>query len=411
MMYDLALSWRNLRARPIQSVIPVIVVALAIALSITVLALGDGAREGIIEASDPFGVLVVGPKGDGQQLVLNTILLQGLPLGTIPYDIYETLADDPRVRLAVPLAKGDNVAGAPVIGTNAAFFELRTAIDAPPAFRLADGEIFDEDFEAVLGSRAADALNLGLGGTFRVGHGFEQGLEDDIHANVYTVVGILESSGTPYDTAVYTTVETVWRVHAPMAGETNPFAVDTGGAADRLTSILVQPVGFAEQNQLWQEFYAGTEAQAAFPGQELGALFDLLRQAEQILGVVGYLVFGIAALTVFLSIYGATLSREREIAIVRSLGGSRLHVFRIVIFEALIITLAGSILGRAIGYGAAAGIASVYSAQSSIPIPIRYLGELEAVLWLLPVGVAIAAGLIPAALAYSVDVVEKLTPA
>jgi len=409
MIYDVFLSWRNVQARPIQSLIPMVVMALAIALSITVLALGSGVRRGIIQSSDPFGVLVIGPKGDGQQLVLNTILLQGLPLGTIPYGIYETLLDDPRARLAIPLATGDNIAGAPIIGTTLSFFELRTSLNAPPAFALARGSLFAADFESVLGSRAAGELGLALGDTFRPGHGFEAGLADDNHDAVYTVVGILEPSNTPYDSAVYTTLHSIWDVHEPVVNANSPFAIGEVGGADGLTSILVQPVGFAEQNQLWQEFYTGTEAQAVFPGQELGGLFDLLRQGEQILSAVGYLVLGIAALTIFLSIYGTTINREKDIAIIRSLGGSRITVFRIIIFETVVLTLFGALLGRLVGYGIAWVIATLFVQQSTIPLPIQFLGNLEPVLWLITFGVGLAAGLLPAALAYNVDVIEKLS--
>jgi putative ABC transport system permease protein len=409
-MYDLTLSWRNLQARPVQALIPLLVMALAIALTITVLALGEGARRGIVQASDPFGVLVVGPKGDGQQLVLNSILLQGLPLGTIPYSIYEELRQDERVRLVVPLAKGDNVGGAPAIGTNLDFFQLRTEVNAPPTFQLQTGDYFHEDYQAVLGNRAANDLGLTIGDTFRAAHGLGSTLASDLHENVYTVVGILEASGTPYDNAVYTTINTVWQVHETEETDAlSPFVIGEAGASNRLTSVLVQPVGFVEQNQLWQEYYTRTDAQAVFPGQELGALFDLLRQGEQILTIVGYMVFGIAALTVFLSIYGATVSREREIAIMRSLGGKRSNVFRMVIFETLILTIAGSLLGRIFGYGLAWVIATVFSERSAIPIPIAYLTTLEPFLWLLPLGVGVLAGLIPAAMAYRVDVVEKLT--
>lgn len=309
MIYDIFLAWRSLRARPVQAFIPMFVVGLAMALSITVLALSDGARRGISQAADPFGVLVIGPKGDGQQLVLNTILLQGLPLGTIPYDVYEALSVDARVRLAVPLAKGDNLGGAPIIGTNRAFFELRTDINALPAFQVDDGTLFTADFEAVLGSRAASELGLTIGDRFQAAHGFSAGFESDVHEAMYQVVGILRASGTPYDNAVYTSIETVWKVHHEEEAESSPFIIEDSGASDRLTSVLVQPVGFAEQNQLWQEFYAGTTAQAVFPGQELGGLFDLLNQGAQILGVVSYLVLGIAGLTVFLSIYGVTINR------------------------------------------------------------------------------------------------------
>ncbi|MDZ4765050.1 MAG: ABC transporter permease [Chloroflexota bacterium] len=407
MIYDIATSWRGLRARPIQTVIPMLVMALALALSICVLALGDAARRGIARAADPFGVLVVGPKGDGQQLVLNSILLQGLPLGTIPYDIYARLAADPRARLVVPLAKGDNLGGAPMIGTNANFFELRTDVNAAPAFQIGRGRLFAADFEAVLGARAAAEAGLDMGDSFRAAHGVARGLASDIHENVFTVVGVLAASGTPYDNAVYTTVESVWSVHEEA--ESDPFAVGDAGAAQSLTSILVQPVGFSEQNQLWQEFYVGTEAQAVFPGQELGGLFDLLRQGEQILQIVGYLVLGIAALTVFLSMYSAILSRERDIAIMRSLGAGRTNVFRVVLFETLSLTLIGALIGRIMGYGAALIIASAFAEQATLPLPVRYLTELEPLLWLLPLMVGLLAGLLPAIMAYSVDVVEKLS--
>ena len=156
MRYDLTLAWRGVRSRLIQTIIPLIIVALGVAVAVATLALSDGVRRGIVQASDPFGVLVIGPKGDGQQLVLNSILLQGLPLGTIPASIYDEMRADPRVRLAVPLAKGDNIGGAPMIGTNAAFFDHKTAVDAPPAFQVGDGRLFQGDFEVFeVGGRPA----------------------------------------------------------------------------------------------------------------------------------------------------------------------------------------------------------------------------------------------------------------
>jgi putative ABC transport system permease protein len=409
MMYDAFLAWRGLRARPVQTMIPIVALALALGLSILVLALGDAARRGIVQAADPFGALVVGPKGDAEQLVLNTILLQGLPLGVIPRDIYDRLEGDPRVRLAVPLAFGDNIGNAPVIGTSAAFFQLRTEQYAPPAFQVVEGRLFSGDFEAVLGSRAAAQLGLSIGDTFRAAHGVEAGLEDDVHAQVYTVVGVLGPSGTAYDGAVLVTMETVWNVHAPGGDAGSPLIIDGLGAPDGLTAVLVQANGFAEQNRIWQEFYAGTEAQAAFPGQSLGALFDLLRQGERLLTLVGYLVFFIAALTVFLSVYSATQRREREIAIMRAVGGGRRNIVRLVLFESLLLVLVGSLLGRVLGYGVALIVANGFSVQSSIPLPVRWLGGLEPVLWLLPLAAALLAGLIPALLAYRVNVVDGLT--
>jgi putative ABC transport system permease protein len=170
------------------------------------------------------------------------------------------------------------------------------------------------------------------------------------------------------------------------------------------------PTGFIEQNQLAQQFYIEPTLQAAFPGQELGGLLNLLGQAQQILNIIGYLVLGIAGLTVFLAMYSAIMSRQHAIAVMRGLGGSRSTVFRVVIFETMILAVAGAIVGRILGYGIAALIASQIQQRAAIPISVRFMPELEVALWALAIGVGFLAGLIPALMAYRVNVVENLFP-
>ena len=427
-MYELKIAWRNLLSRPVQTLVTVVVVALAVALAVTVTHLNEGLQRGIIRASDPFGVLIVGAKGSSQQLVLSTLLLQGTPVGNIAGHIYTELRTDPRVALAVPIAMGDNVGGARIVGTDEHFFALRPSQQEPPAFQLAAGQRFGGDFEAVLGSRAAAELGLTLGDRFRPEHGVERGLESDTHAEEHTVVGILRPSNTPFDNAVLTSVESVIRMHGEAepvtpaaaspaqadehAGEHDDEAGDTHAHVDsgQVTAVLVQPVGFIEANELWRDFYTGTQAQAVFPGRELGGLFDLLNQGQEILIVVGYLAAIMAALTLFLAIYSATESRQQLLAILRSTGASRGTVVAVVLVETVLMALLGTLLGRLLGYGAAAAIAAQITRQSAIPISIGYLGTLEATLWLLPLALGVLAGLLPAWHAYRVNVVEKLFP-
>lgn len=243
MIYDLSIAWRNLRNRPVETAVPVLVVALAIALSVAVFALSDGAEEGIVQASDPFGMLVIGSAGSGQELVLSSILLQGNPIGNIPYAVYDNLEnDDSRVQLAVPLAFGDSYRASRLIGTNRSFFELRSTRTAPPAFQIAQGRLFepfeplsaddehdDEHVEeatdhehegaisvaeVVVGSLAAQRSDLSVGDTFLGTHGVGVGIAANQHSNLrYEVVGILQPSGTAYDNAIYTPLEAVWYVH------------------------------------------------------------------------------------------------------------------------------------------------------------------------------------------------------
>lgn len=411
-MYELKLAWRNLTSRPVQTLVTLTVVALAVALAITVIHLNEGLQRGIIRASDPFGVLVVGAKGSGQQLVLSTLLLQGTPVGNIGGHIFEELRDDPRVALAVPIALGDNVGGARIVGTDDHFFELRSSLQAEPAFRLAEGRIFAADFEAVLGSRAAAELGLRIGDQFRPAHGVEPGLEGDDHAEVHTVVGILHRSDTPFDNAVFTSVHSVIAMHAePPAPADLALTDDHDHAIEgQVTAVLVAPVGFIEANQLWREFYTGVEAQAVFPGRELGGLFDLLNQGQEILIIVGYLAAIMAALTLFLAIYSATESRQHLLAILRGVGASRRTVMLVVLIETVLVAVFGALLGRLLGYGVAAAIAGEISRRSAIPVAIGWLPQVEPVLWLLPLALGVLAGILPAWQAYRVNVVEKLFP-
>jgi putative ABC transport system permease protein len=411
MRYDLGIAWRDLSTRRVTTFVAVAVVSVAIALSVAVTHLNDALQRGIVRASDPFGVLVVGAKGSAQQLVLSTLLLQGVPVGNIPLTIHERLSEDERVSLAVPIAMGDNAGGARIIGTDASFFDLSPGVGEAASFQLLEGRLFETDFEAVAGARAARDQGLTIDSTFLPAHGVEQGLEDDVHDDPHTVVGILKPSGTAFDDAVFTSVASVNAVHGAQAhaeGETH--AEGAADAEEAVTAVLVRPTGFAEANEIWQDFYVGTEAQAVFPGAELGGIFDLLDQAQDLLLGVGWLAALMAALTVFLAVFSAGAARERLLATMRALGASRLSVSRVVMLESVVIALAGAMVGRLLGYGVAIVLAGQIGTDSAVPVDIAYLPSLEVWLWLLPLAVGLAAGTIPAWQAYRANILERLYP-
>ena len=65
---------------------------------------------------------VLGARGSPLQLVLNTIFHLETSPGNIPWGMYQTMKNDPRVELAVPYALGDNYHGYRIVGTTTALF-------------------------------------------------------------------------------------------------------------------------------------------------------------------------------------------------------------------------------------------------------------------------------------------------
>jgi len=427
-LFVLQLGWRSVASRWVQTVATLLVIGLALALFIAVAVLNVGVREGLTEASDPFGTLVIGPKGDAQQLVLSTILLNGNPLGTIDEAIYKELLDDPRAALVIPLAMADNIGNARIIGTTVDFFTLQPSLNSVSPFQLAEGRLFEVEehhanfseaqeetnyeearvFEAVLGATAAEQLGLTIGDQFVSSHGTGAVLNADVHKEPFEVIGVLQQTNTAFDGAVFTTLNAVWDSHRDEFEAAFASKLDNTAGAGDLTAILVKPVGFGEANGIWQSFYNRNDAQAAFPGQELGRLLNTFDQLEDILSNVGYLAALMAGITIFLTIYSATKAREQLIAVMRGVGAGRGAIVGMVLIEALIIAVLGALLARLLGYGAATVLASRFSAQNMIPIPVRYLFELEPFLWGVPIVLALVAGLIPALMAFRINVVEKL---
>ena len=84
-MNDLQVAWRQVTARLVTHGLTVATIALAVGLAVATDLLAQGVQRGIDRAAGPFDVLV-GSRGNAQQLVINSVLLQGDPLENVPED-------------------------------------------------------------------------------------------------------------------------------------------------------------------------------------------------------------------------------------------------------------------------------------------------------------------------------------
>lgn len=432
----LQMAWRNLINRRVQTLITAIVIIIGVSMALSIMMLSDGIKQGIVKASEPYG-MIVGSKGSANQLVFNTIFLMDNPLSNISLDYYRSLEADPRVNQAVPFALGDNYKGFRIVGTSAEFFALRGKPADPPYFHLAAGRIFDKAFEAVIGSKVAAETGLAIGDTFVSGHGVAMSNEQDEHKETpYTVVGILSGVSAPSDKGIYVTMDSYWVSHgqhghhedietshgqgeaakasaAPTTAPGKPGQAALSWTTNQLeapqgvTAALIKPKSYMDLMKMYQEINQGARAQAVFPGQIIAKIFDMMGSGEQVLKYISYVVLGMSGLTIVLALYGSTIERRRTVSILRAIGASRRSVLAIVLLECVLIVALGCIGGIAGGYLLTVALSMYIGSQISITVIPMYNWELLSIVGIVGC-MGILAGILPAMSAYRMEAARYL---
>ncbi len=396
------LLWRNLRTRAGANSLTVLAIAVAVLMGLVVPLLLSSFRQGVIQAANSFDLLITA-KGSQSQAVLNTIFLQEAPLGNIPYAILEKLKRDPRTKKAIPLAFGDNYNGFPILGTNQDFFELRPSQSQAVLYRLAQGAVFKDEFDAVLGAQAAKISGLKIGDTFKSQHGITPTFEPDEHDDKFKVVGILEPSGAAGDRGIFVPIEAVWHLHEAeekeALGATAPDQDHQGEHSDgekEVTAILWTPTRLGYAYQLANELNQGQVAQGVFPGQVIGQLFSFMGQGQEAYNLIIWLALLLATLTIAINTLSASQVMQRNLAVLRAIGASKNQVVSLVLLEALVITVVGLLVGFVLTYLMTSVVQQWLELQTALTLPklAPNLSDLLRVASVIPVALVFA--LLPA---------------
>jgi putative ABC transport system permease protein len=359
---------------------------------------------------------VLGARGSQLQLVLNTVFHLETSPGNIPWSMYEEIASNSRVALAIPYAVGDNYKGYRIVGTTPDLF-TKFEYRAGQPFRVAGGRFFDPAArEAVAGSYVASRLGLRVGQTIMPSHGAVFDPRQS-HKEEYTVVGVLEPTNSPSDRVVWIPIEGVYRmsghvlrgggqVYRPHEGEAIPDeAREVSAVMLKFTSAQL---GFMLDQQINRQ---GKTATLAWPiAKVMGELFDRIGWVSRILAIVAYLVVVVTGGSILASLYNTMNERRREFAILRSLGARRRTLFSAIVLEAAAITAMGALAGFLVYATILAGALVVVRAQTGVVFDVF---KVDPALWLTPLGIVaigVLAGLIPAAKAYRTDVASNLAP-
>ena len=348
------MAWQYLKFRWLVSLLTIFGISTGVALVCAVLALRHESEKALSRDAGLYD-LVAGGKGSPLQLVLSSVYHLDSPTGNIPYKEYERIRSDPRVEWAAPVGLGDNYLGYRIIGTEKHFFDLPDR-EGNLFFELAEGDVFQDRFDVVLGSQVAQASGLEIGDSFFGTHGLIEVAGAEVHRDFpYRVSGILAPSGTAQDRAIFGTLKSVWEIHETedlLHSAIQGSAIMADHKTRETTAILVRLETPGLRLWMADEIREGTDGIAAIPINEIMRFQQgILGPVQKILLAIAGVVVAVSCLTVLITLHQAAERRRRDIAILRRLGAYRREVATLVFSEGLLLTGGGILLGLLIGHG------------------------------------------------------------
>lgn len=407
------IAWSYLWNRKLTTCLTIFSVALGVGLIFCVLALREETRKRFEDEGQAFDI-VVGPKGSPLQLVLSSVYFMDSATGAINMNDYEAIKKHEDVESAFPIALGDTYRGMRIVGTVRELFDYTwtsaSTGEKRQPFVLKEGRYFEKNMEAVIGASVAEAFDLKLGDTFAGSHAMVQlsdyGVDDGHAEKIYTVVGILQNSGSPSDRAIFTPMDSVWEVHEHTDKEEEVNEIAPG----RVSAILVCLQSPALRFQFQEYVNTNMNAMATVPIQQIANLYlSILSTAKSVLLTIGYLVVVISAISILVGLYLSIIQRKRDLAIMRALGAAAFEIVGSVLIEAFWVTVLGIASGWVLGNVVCVVIGHYLRMRYGLSISVFRMPTPEELAAFATVAlVGIVAGILPAWQAYRTDVARDL---
>lgn len=450
-MTDLRLVLRSLLARPTSTVVTALLIAIAVALLLSMRSLREAGRDSFTRGVGNAHLLV-SAESSPLVTVLNGLFYANPPRAPISQAKISEIVEGFPWAMAIPTQLGDSFLGHPVVATTPAFLEEFEPAPGEP-WRFAKGRNFEGPFEVVLGSRAARDSGLDLGSRLHLTHGTGRSREDtpaktdsadgpviggpvdaEVHDHVhcdeaghvhdevvFEVVGILEPSGTHHDRIVVADLEGGWLVHAfdrrAAEGRPEPTSVDDLEDADRLvTGLLLRTPTRAGRGsaaivqQAFDRLRRDPAITVASPSTQVDNLFGIVADLDAVFLALGAGILVSGSFSVMLALWNSMELRRRQIAVLRVLGCTRGRVLGLVLTESALIGLFGALVG--VGLAVAGGDLAAGLLASRTGVVIDPSVELRGAVLVSAATVVLAslAGLAPAIRAYRTPVADNLRP-
>ena len=383
-----------LRGHRLRTVLSVAGVAVGIAAVIALTALGEGARQYVVQEFSSLGtnLLIVIPG----KVETTGMMPFGGTVHDLTIDDYRAVVTRiPLVQRAAPLATGEETLryggkarSVPVIGTTEELVEVRNLRIGAGQF-LPAGDPDQGGAEIVLGVKVAQELfgaESPLGRVVRLGEWR------------FRVVGVLEprgrSLGFDFDDLVFVPVRTSMRIF----NRSSLFRIlvelpedgDLEAGKEAVIELLAERHRAEDVTVITQDAVVST----------LDSILGVLTLALAAIASVSLTVAGVGIMNVMLV---AVSERRHEIGLLKALGANTTQILAVFIAEAAVLSTLGGLVGLGTGWAAVVAFVQVYP---TFPAATPVWAVVASLVMSMVVGVFF--GVVPARRAAHLDPVEAL---
>lgn len=302
---------KNMMVRRVRMLLVLLSVVLSAGVALLAYNISQQVNEGIVSTAAYYDILI-GPSGSSTQLAMNTMFFTDKPLGTIPYSYVEDLRKSGLVNDVVPFTMGDSYNSARIVGTTPVFLKDK---------KVADGEMFADVYEAVLGSDVARRYSLSVGDEIITSHGLTGGSGTEHAANPLRVVGILQKTGTAYDNAVFTSYKTVWAIHGNEEhGEEEEDEEEAEAHEGEVCAILVRSKGMNEYYRITSGYADNAQLLVINPSTVLREVLESVDLSSKIVYILCGIILVMNVMVISVITLLNLLDAKKEIALMRLIG-------------------------------------------------------------------------------------------
>lgn len=411
------LSLKSLRNRKFTVSLTILSIGLSVALLLGVEKIRTESRTSFtntISGTD----LVVGARSGPIQLLLYSVFRIGHATNNISWESYREISESPAISWTVPISLGDSHKGYRVMGTSDDYF-THFRYGSKKELSLAAGQPFSDLYDAVLGAEVARKLGYRVGDKVVIAHGAGEVSFIKHDDKPFTVTGVLEPTGTPVDQTVHVSLAGIEAIHADWQGGRPLPGLSLSADQVRklnlttraITAFFVKlksPIATFKMQRIINQ-YKEEPLTAILPGVALQQLWELIGVAEKTLMAVSAFVVVVGLLGMLTMMMTSLNERRREMAILRSVGVQPIHVFSLIIGEALLVTTIGVIVGIILLYGLLLLAQPLLMTHLGLYIEISTLSRYELMLIGLVLLFGAVAGLVPGYRIYRYSVNDGMT--